>query len=258
MNNKTFIYILIDPRNDQVRYVGKTDNIKIRYNKHIYTSKKIKKPNKNNSWIKSLLNNNYLPIIEIVDEVLITDWSFWEMHYISLYKSWGFKLNNHNDGGRQHVINYKHTNKTKEEISEKLKIYYSVLQNNPMYGKKHKDETKKKMSIKKQNLYIGKNNPRARSIIQYDKNLNFIKEWDCAKDFTDTTGLSRGNISSAIKHNMLTDTYNEILSNKINELKQYINKNNCDDTFIAINKLKKEFMQYKTVGGFIFKFKTNE
>ena len=37
-------------------------------------------------------------IIEI-DRVSDADWRFWESWYIDLFKSWGFKLENKNDGG---------------------------------------------------------------------------------------------------------------------------------------------------------------
>ena len=38
-------------------------------------------------------------------------------------------------------------------------------ENHPMYGKHHTEESKKKMSEVKKDKYIGKNNPRARSVI---------------------------------------------------------------------------------------------
>jgi len=40
----------------------------------------------------------YIDFIEI-DIVEDSEWLFWEKYYISLYKSWGFKLENKNNGG---------------------------------------------------------------------------------------------------------------------------------------------------------------
>jgi hypothetical protein len=37
--------------------------------------------------------------LEILDEIPFSEWEFWEMHYISLYKSWGFNLVNGTKGG---------------------------------------------------------------------------------------------------------------------------------------------------------------
>ena len=53
--------------------------------------------------------------------------------------------------------------------------------NNPMYGKKHTEETKTKISEKHKDKYSGKNNPKARKIAQYDKSGNLIKIWDYIK-----------------------------------------------------------------------------
>ena len=69
------IYTLIDPRDNQVRYVGKTNNI------------------------KRLIRNDYKPIIEILDEVDEAEWEFWEKYWICQFKAWGFDLVNATDGG---------------------------------------------------------------------------------------------------------------------------------------------------------------
>lgn len=37
--------------------------------------------------------------MEILDTVNVCDWQFWEIHYISLMKSFGFNLTNHTNGG---------------------------------------------------------------------------------------------------------------------------------------------------------------
>lgn len=94
----TFIYALIDPRDNQIRYIGKTNNIKTRLKEHCTFCSLQSQTHKNN-WVKLLLKENLKPEIEIVDEVNESEWQFWEKHYISLYKSWGFKLTNSNDGG---------------------------------------------------------------------------------------------------------------------------------------------------------------
>lgn len=91
-----YIYALIDPRGGEIKYIGKTNNLSLRYNLHMsHLSKKSKKVN----WIKSLSSKGLKPIIEVIDEVLETEWAFWEMHYISLFKSWGFLLVNGTNGG---------------------------------------------------------------------------------------------------------------------------------------------------------------
>ena len=46
----------------------------------------------------------------------------------------------------------------------------------PFTGKKHTDETKKRMSEARKSTY--KNTHRERPVLQYDKEGNFIKKWD--------------------------------------------------------------------------------
>lgn len=72
------IYIL--ERNNIPFYVGKTNNLKNRLANH---KKKFGKE---------------IQIIEL-DKVPMHEWLFWENHYISLIKSWGFNLLNKNNGG---------------------------------------------------------------------------------------------------------------------------------------------------------------
>lgn len=45
------------------------------------------------------MNDGIKPEIILIDRVPHSEWQFWEKHYISLYRSWGFKLTNLTDGG---------------------------------------------------------------------------------------------------------------------------------------------------------------
>lgn len=94
----TKIYTLSDPITNEIRYVGKSNNPLKRYYKHIDESTKNVKTHKNN-WIKKLLSENKKPILEIIDEVLIEEWVFWETYWISQIKAWGFNLVNNTYGG---------------------------------------------------------------------------------------------------------------------------------------------------------------
>mgnify|MGYP003606412743 CR=1 FL=1 len=93
----TNIYILIDPENQQVRYVGKANNVSERYKAHLNRARKhqIHKLN----WINSLRKKGLKPIIEVIDVVPINDWVFWETYWIAQFKAWGFKLINYTNGG---------------------------------------------------------------------------------------------------------------------------------------------------------------
>ncbi len=130
--NNTFIYSLSDPITSDVRYIGKANNPKRRYANHLFAFDNFHK----SRWIKSLLNKELKPILEIIDEVPITEWQFWEQHYISLYKSWGFNLTNISTGGDGGgVFGWRATDETKARMRL------------AQLGKKLSSETKEKLRI---------------------------------------------------------------------------------------------------------------
>lgn len=101
MEEKVFIYSLADPRNpNDIKYIGKTKDYIKRLKSHIAEAKKDRhKLTRSVNWIRSLLKENIIPLMEIIDVVDLKDWELFEKHYISLYRSWGFTLYNHHEGG---------------------------------------------------------------------------------------------------------------------------------------------------------------
>lgn len=97
MINKTYIYALVDPRDNKIRYVGKANNPKERYKNHINPSRD-KNTHKRN-WLNLVRSLGYKPELLILDHVDIKEWRFWEIFYIDLFKSYGFELVNHTIGG---------------------------------------------------------------------------------------------------------------------------------------------------------------
>jgi hypothetical protein len=130
-----FIYSLStleDPFN--IRYIGKADDINSRLDRHLqpyYLAEGSYKAR----WLKSELKKGHTPIINFVDEVLESEWEFWETFWISQFKSWGFKLTNGTIGGEgfgitQEVISRRNksnfdrnTIRLKDEI-EKYKVRF--------------------------------------------------------------------------------------------------------------------------------------
>jgi hypothetical protein len=177
------IYVL--ERNEIPFYIGKTKNPTLREKDH-----------------KSKYGNNISFVV--IDETLDIKeiWKFWESYWIEQFKVWGFELLNKNKGGGGLVT---HTDKTKLKISQNklgkkqsnlsslkksnsmknggaLKI--SIANTNPSI------ETRQKMSLAKlgkpnNNLSkakLGKPNNNNKPIIQYDLDMNIIKEWKSASD----------------------------------------------------------------------------
>lgn len=180
----TYIYTLNDPYNDEIRYVGKTDNLCKRLNEHIRKSN-LSKTHKNN-WIQHLLKNGKTPTIEILDIVPKNEWTFWEIYWIDLLKSWNINLTNIAYGG----IGGDSGEVTRMKISEKLKGIVRSKETIEKYrishlNKKHLNITKKKMSLNHTGLgnpMFGKTRTESsktyRKVIQLDIFSNPIKEWN--------------------------------------------------------------------------------
>jgi len=92
----TYIYTLEHPITNEIRYVGKTNSPKRRLHHHWTVGHKLN--NKTGNWLKNLKKLKLKPIMTIIDETT-SDWQQLEMYWISQFKTWGFKLTNHTDGG---------------------------------------------------------------------------------------------------------------------------------------------------------------
>jgi predicted GIY-YIG superfamily endonuclease len=94
-NVKTIIYIytLNDPTNNNVYYVGKTNNPKNRYKQHVYEAKHTRKKTKLYQWMGQLLKNGQKPIMDIIDEVEVEQWESTEQLHINNHKNNGHLLN---------------------------------------------------------------------------------------------------------------------------------------------------------------------
>ena len=80
-----YIYILKDPTTNEIRYVGKTNNLKQRLNQHLYSKKDTNRHKVN--WIEKLKKQNKKPIIECIKEVTEKTWKEWEKFYIKEFIS---------------------------------------------------------------------------------------------------------------------------------------------------------------------------
>lgn len=256
-----YIYALIDPRDNKVRYIGKANNPFNRYKNH-FNSSRDKNTHKRN-WINSIRKDGFRPELLILDEVPIDKWQWWESFYISLYKTYGFNLLNYTSGGDG-----------------------STFGNNGSFKKGHVPHNKGIPCSEDQKDKIRKNyTPNKGShkkVIQYDLNYNFIKMYDC--------------IADAIRDNNLTQTssISKCCKGKIKHHKGFIWKYNDGSEFEkkAVTFNKKSVTQYdknnneiyvytsiraaslktgitdtniiycckgrrKTAGGFIWKYTTN-
>lgn len=115
----TYIYILQDPDTMDVRYVGKTTNLKKRLYQH--TNKNIQKLSRRrhlSNWILKLLNANKKPVMTTIDQTE-EDWISLEQYWIEQFKTWGCRLTNLTVGG-EGVVGYVHRKETIEKLSKMI------------------------------------------------------------------------------------------------------------------------------------------
>jgi hypothetical protein len=103
-------------------------------------------------------------ILEEIDEVPTDNWLFWETFYISLFKSWGFNLQNQNNGGGGSIGGYKL----------------------PTVSQAHKGRK-------------SPNENRGKKILQYDLKGNFIKEWPNTIKASHSVSVSDVSIDQCLK-----------------------------------------------------------
>lgn len=180
-----YIYVLIDPRNNEIRYVGKSINPNVRVRRHISEAKNSKQTNHRINWLKNLASDGYKPIIEIIDEV-VGEWEWLEIYWINQLKVWGFKLVNSTDGGENPPLwsGKTHSKEHKEKLSERMKF------NNP--SKKITNQWKKNISnTHKKNNYIPSSAIAANKIKvkQYSLTGEYIKTWDSISEAAIKNGI---------------------------------------------------------------------
>lgn len=159
-----YIYCLIDPRNGQIRYVGKTNNLRTRYTMHLLEKRNTRK----NAWLKSLSKVGARPLMEVLEVFENSndlDWQDGERFWISYLRFLGENLTNHDSGGnagrrqcqetkdaiRAKAIGRKQSPETiakskatrLERLTPELRERLRLVN----LGRKHTDETKRARSI---------------------------------------------------------------------------------------------------------------
>ena len=176
-----------------------------------------------------------------------------------------------------------------EEVKKKISDA-TKGENNPFYGKKHSEESLKKMSESHKGLNIGKDHFASKKVCQYNSQGNLIKIWDCMAEAEKELNISNGSIYNCCKgiqkkagdfiwryaDEKITDEYiywcNELHSggNQKKSIAQY----SLDDKFICLfdsiteagikTGIDKGSIsascrgRNKTAGGFIWKYYNNE
>jgi hypothetical protein len=188
---KIYIYKLIDPITNEIRYVGKTTNIARRLQAHITRSKN----NKYHTacWVQSLVKRGLRPLIEKIEECTEDNWQERERYWIKEYRKI-YNLTNTLDGG-EGCATYGRLGKpwTDEHRVNNRKSRLGVSVKHTPKGNANRKKGVRKYfdSIKK-------------CVLQYDLNGNFIKKWASAVDAANELGLNHSNITRACKKSNTT------------------------------------------------------
>lgn len=178
VNNKLYIGQTIEKRGFKGRYKFKGEGIERVYNEYQYC--KLHDKNYNEHLLKSI-NKYGFEAFEIIEEFDVAyskeELDKLEDMYIKIYETINSDYGYNNKYGGSFG---KHTNKTKQKISEATKgennpMYGREGKLNPFFGRKHSEETIENIRNKK----LGGNNPTAKAV--YCIELNDIrlsmKEW---------------------------------------------------------------------------------
>jgi hypothetical protein len=131
----TFIYGLIDPRTEYVRYVGKANKPKVRLSLHLLPSQ-LKNKNHRTNWLRNILDSGNKPLLVILEEVKYGEWQNAEKKWIAHYRNLPNypPLTNSTDGG-DGVEGYVYT----EEDRKKRSIAHTGIKMPLGTGKKISD-----------------------------------------------------------------------------------------------------------------------
>jgi hypothetical protein len=140
------IYLLKDPRDGSIRYVGKCEStLEIRLSNHKSEASHSKKKNHRLDWIRCLQKNNLQPQIELVQDGFSTseELCIAEIFLIQFCKDIGLSLVNGSLGGEggKPFLGKKHSSEWKRNQSLR-----KIGENNHNFGKQFSEEHKLKIS----------------------------------------------------------------------------------------------------------------
>ena len=212
-NIKYTIYKLIDPITNDIRYIGLTFNdLNQRLKSHCSENSKSHKSN----WVQSLRKQGLKPVIESIEDNILSyeEVCDREIYWIEKYKSEGHPLTNMASGGNK---NKKMSDETRKKMSDSAKTRNFKLVLSDETKILISERTKKRFESENEREKLRISNKRyedskteeqklndiliqdIKSVIQYDKDMNFISEYISIRDAERKTNIFRSNISKCCK-----------------------------------------------------------
>ena len=229
MVNYVYIYALEYPLGN-IRYIGKAKNPYRRFNRHINDARKYTSSHKL-AWIHSLLMEEKLPHLYIIDKIPESEWEEWECRYIKEAKELGCDLTNSTPGGDGL---HNPPMEVRKKISDTLKKYFEDhtvwnkgtkgLTKGYPKGKKRSEEDTLAISKRKRELFkerkpwnYGKHlseeqkeklrqarlgiSSKPRVIIQFDLDGNFIAEFNTMREAMRVNDIGRKTLKKCLNGN---------------------------------------------------------
>lgn len=191
----TYIYVLIDPRTEEIRYVGKTVNPYKRFYKH-YSEHET---NYKSRWIEQLRKLDLKPRMEIIEAVATENWQEREIYWIAELRAQGCRLTNVTTGG-EGCNGYVASEEARRKISARTK------------GRKLTDEQRRKLGIASKGRIAGSKNPRA--VLTTEIVLEIRQKYATGNfdqgDLADEYGISRMQIGKIVLGRVWKDAGGEI------------------------------------------------
>lgn len=144
----TSIYGLVDPRTNDIRYIGKADNPSKRLIRHVWDAQRGTVTHKC-SWLRQLLSEGLMPNLIVLEIVPIDDWPIAESRWIKTGRRNGWPLTNLTDGG-DGLTGFVFSEASRRKLSEaqRGKTPWNKGKPSPfrgLPGRPHSIETRKKI-----------------------------------------------------------------------------------------------------------------
>jgi len=178
----SFIYKIVNLKNNKL-YIGQTRNFKSRINQHVGSLNK--KSHQNKYLQRSFDKHGYDNFnIEIIEEVQLDNLTEREQYWCDYYKSY----NRENGYNQLKDVRSPWYGKRSEEHCRKIALANT--------GRKHSIESRRKMSKARMGRFVGKEHPFAKEIQQFDKNMEFISEYDSITEAATISKIGRTSINN--------------------------------------------------------------
>jgi hypothetical protein len=198
MATKPFIYGLVCPISNEIRYIGKSDNPRKRLQEHLDERRR----NHRGNWIQSLRAQGLAPTLIILEETDTDLWQECERWHIAAARAQGHRLTNQTNGGegggilgrvlsattRERIAAALRGRKRSPAANEKITAYQRQ--------KRVSDVTRQRISEARKGIQFSEETieklrhastgniqsdeslaKRSKRVLQYDLDGNFIQEW---------------------------------------------------------------------------------